>query len=546
MQAIILATSETDGLRPLTETLPTAMLPVLSRPVMVGAIEQLAQQGIKNVVVSLYHMPGNVEAYFGTGQRWNLSIEYVLQREQWGSAGDLKWAENLLTETFLALPAGQVFELDIQALWEWHKAHQSQATMIIHPRGVGPGVSVAASGQVTAIHPGASAPPSTMFSTGIYLFERQILQSIPARTEWDIFTDLLPHLIQRGVSVYGYPLAEFWHPIRSFRDYQAAHWSYLEHLEAGNQDGHRPVRPDIPLRARAVARGIWVGRNTLIHPAARLSPPVFIGENSFIGRDVELGPEAMIGSNVLVDDGATISHSTVLDSTYIGQFVHVKNNVASAGLLIDIETGKSIQVVDQFLLGEVRTFGSENFLQRLPDRMITFLLLVGLSPFLFLLGLIAWLSTGRLFSTVMRVGIRTSTSLTTDGTEQLRNFRLFRFSTRRANGKYSGLGKWLERWEFYRLPELWNVLIGDLRLIGVKSLSPDEAGKIIEKWQQKRNEYPPGFTGLWYAQTTPESTLDEILISDAYYVATRTWREDMRILWQTLLVWWKRAGKRPS
>ena len=43
MQAIILATSETGGLHPLTESIPTGMLPILGRPVMVGAIEQVAQ-----------------------------------------------------------------------------------------------------------------------------------------------------------------------------------------------------------------------------------------------------------------------------------------------------------------------------------------------------------------------------------------------------------------------------------------------------------------------------------------------------------------------
>ena len=566
MQAIILATSEAEGLKPLTEAIPAAMLPVLSRPVMVGAVEQLAQQGVKNVIVSLYDMPGSIEAYFGIGQRWNLSIEYVLQREQWGSAGALKWAENLLTETFLVLPADQIFELDIKALLDWHTARQSQITTVVHPHGTGvgyngPGVSLAPNGQVTAIrpgsdrstfyalrsalnataiHPGSDPSPAMEFGTGIYMCEPHVLRSIPPRTAWDISAHLLPHLLEQGTPVYGYRLPEFWHPIRSFRDYQTSHWRYLEHLEGGNQDGQRPVRPDIPLRARPVARGVWVGRNTLVHPAARLSPPVFIGENSFVGRDVELGPEAMIGSNVLVDDGATISHSTILNNTYVGQLVNVKNSIASAGLLIDVETGESTLVVDQFLLGEARTVGSESLLQRLADGILAFGLIAGVFPFGVLLGFAAWISTGKIFSRVGQVGMRTSS--TPVGNEQLRRFELLRFSTRR-DGKDSRLGKWLERWEFHRLPELWNVLTGDLRLIGVKSLYPDEASKMVEKWQQKRNEYYPGFTGLWYLQTHAESTLDEILITDAYYVATRTWREDVRIFWQTLPVWWKRMNR---
>jgi NDP-sugar pyrophosphorylase family protein len=542
MQAIILATTEMCGLSPLTESLPSAMLPVLSRPVMVGAVEQLAQQGIKNVFVSLSHLPGSVEAYFGTGQRWNLSIEYLLQRESWGSAGALKWAENLLTEPFLVLPADQVFELDIQALLAFHNAQGSQATLVGHPRGNGPGIELAPNGQVNGPRSGPGAPTERMPGTGIFLFDPRVLPFIPARTVWDIYTHLIPELLRRGVPVVGYRLPGLWHSIGSFKDFQAAHWKTLEHFETRKQANPPAVRPDIPLRARQVARGIWVGRNTLIHPTARLSAPVFVGENSFIGREVALGPEAMVGANALVDDGATVAYSTVLDHTYVGQFVNVHKSVASAGLLVDVETGESTQVVDQFLLGEARTGGADSFVQRLPERVVAFGMLLGGAPLLGLAGFLALIATGKVLTRVQRFGRQVGNPGPT-GEVQLRKLDLWRFSTRRANGRSPRLVQWLERGELHRLPELWNVVFGDLRLIGVKSLSLEETGKMIEKWQQKRNEYAPGFSGLWYLQTTANSPLDEILITDAYYVATRNWREDIRIFWQTLPTWWKRAWK---
>ena len=542
MQAIILATSETSRLQPLTDSIPTAMLPVLNRPIMVGVIEQLAQQGLKNVLVSLYHLPGSVEAYFGSGQRWNISIEYILQREPWGTAGALKWAENSLTDTFLVLPADQIFELDFKALLTWHKAHKSQATIVIRSNGTGPGVALASNGRVTALCPADTTPSPLGFSTGIYLFESSVLQAIPFRTVWGITEQLLPHLIEKRGAVYGYPLSGFWKPIESFGDFQTAQWSYLTHLELGDRDGYRsPIRPEIPFRAHPVARGIWVGRNTLIDPSVSLSPPIFIGENCFIGPDVELGPEAMIGSNVLVDDGATIAHSTILDNTYVGRFVHVKKSIVSAGLLIDVETGDSTQVVDQFLLGEARSFGAESFFQRLPDVLLALMLLLGFSPFLLGVALAAWLASGNIVSRVEQVGTHTHHAFPAQGENPLRIFTLFRFSTRKSNGEITSLGKWLEKWELHRLLELWNIVIGDLRLIGVRSLSLNETSKMIERWQQKRNEYFPGFTGLWYLQTHSTSTLDEILIADAYYVATRTWRDDLRIFWLTLPAWWKRA-----
>ena len=60
VQAILLATGETNKLRPLTETVPAPMLPVADRPVMLYAVELLARQGIKQILVSLYHLAGDV------------------------------------------------------------------------------------------------------------------------------------------------------------------------------------------------------------------------------------------------------------------------------------------------------------------------------------------------------------------------------------------------------------------------------------------------------------------------------------------------------
>ena len=106
-----------------------------------------------------------------------------------------------------------------------------------------------------------------------------------------------------------------------------------------------------------------------------------------------------------------------------------------------------------------------------------------------------------------------------------------------------GRGRWLQRWEWDRFPELWNVLRGDLDLVGVKPLSQDEATLLHEEWQQKRYECSPGLTGLWFIQTHAESDLEEILVADAYYVATHTWRDDIKVLWHTPSAWLRRSRR---
>ena len=72
------------------------------------------------------------------------------------------------------------------------------------------------------------------------------------------------------------------------------------------------------------------------------------------------------------------------------------------------------------------------------------------------------------------------------------------------------------------------------------TIDEDEAARLDEEWHQKRFDHPAGLTGLWYVQTDSQSSLDDVLVIDAYYAATRTWRDDLAILWQTPAAWLRR------
>ena len=89
MQAILIATGETGKLQPLTELIPSPMVPLANRPVMSYAVENLARFGIKNIIVNLFNSAARIASYFGDGSRWGVKLDYILQREPWGSAGAL-------------------------------------------------------------------------------------------------------------------------------------------------------------------------------------------------------------------------------------------------------------------------------------------------------------------------------------------------------------------------------------------------------------------------------------------------------------------------
>lgn len=265
---------------------------------------------------------------------------------------------------------------------------------------------------------------------------------------------------------------------------------------------------------------------------------MYIGDNCWIGRDTELGPGAVIGAGCMIDDEATVTMSTIWPDTYVGQLVNVNRRIVYPGMITDPDTGEQTAVVDPFLIGRVSAVtASVSRIASVINRFGAFLLLIILSPLFLLSGLLAAIgSGGRPLIGVPCAGERV---VLVNGQTTLRSFTLWRWRTRQPDGRYLWFGAWLERYEFHRLPELLNVIRGELQLVGVKPLALPEAELLGEEWQQRRHDAPPGFTGLWYVQAN--DTLDAVIVADVYYSATRTWREDLNILLRTPIVWLRRA-----
>ncbi|MGB0386346.1 MAG: sugar phosphate nucleotidyltransferase [Ardenticatenaceae bacterium] len=546
MQAIILATGENEKLSSLTVSMPSPMVPIANRPVMALAVELLARHGIKNILVNLYDRGGNIEAYFHEGNRWGVELEYLLQREPWGSAGALKWAATQLYEPCLVLPADSIVDLDIAAAIAYHYTHDAPVTCILHDpqEGEHPHAPLwlSADGRVST---GNLEPTegTLLSATGAYIFDPSILKFIPSRTHYDTYSDLIPALLEAGVSVQGYQMSGYWNRLDSLQAYQEAQSVFLRsasEMMTDNEEDFVSIRyPSI--EASPFSQGIWVGRDNIIHPNVRLTPPVYIGNGCRIGREVELGPGVVIGSNVIIDDEATVRNTTILEHTYVGQLVNLENRIVNKTLLIDIETSESTEVIDDFLLAEARPAIGGN-LRRFVELGSAFFLLILTWHATFLIAVATFITTGgAVFRRIPYVAKRPG-RIRSSGVIDPEIFHLLRFETTGADGNPTWLGRWLEKWQLHRLPELWNVLRGELGLVGVKPLSVEDASQIKEPWQRKRYQYPAGITGLWYIQTDPNSELNEVLITDAYYAVTRSWREDWKLVKKTPAAWLKRVS----
>ncbi|MFI5706748.1 sugar transferase [Kribbella sp. NPDC051620] len=94
-------------------------------------------------------------------------------------------------------------------------------------------------------------------------------------------------------------------------------------------------------------------------------------------------------------------------------------------------------------------------------------------------------------------------------------------------------GKFLRKTSLDELPQLLNVLRGEMSLVGPRPVLPFEA-ELFPDWAFDRFQVKPGLTGLWQVNGRNQLTMDEGLRWDLEYVSTRSVRLDLRIIFKTI------------
>lgn len=111
----------------------------------------------------------------------------------------------------------------------------------------------------------------------------------------------------------------------------------------------------------------------------------------------------------------------------------------------------------------------------------------------------------------------------------------------RDDPRCTRLGRWIRRLSLDELPQIWNVLLGDMSLVGPRPPLPREVPR-YEPWQMRRLEVKPGMTGIWQVSGRSELTFDEMVMMDIYYVDNWTLSLDLRILVRTVIAVLGRHG----
>ena len=103
----------------------------------------------------------------------------------------------------------------------------------------------------------------------------------------------------------------------------------------------------------------------------------------------------------------------------------------------------------------------------------------------------------------------------------------------RRDPRVTRVGRFLRRWSLDELPQLWNVLTGDMSLVGPRPALPVEVDA-YEDWHLDRLQVPPGITGLWQVKGRSDLPFDDYVRLDLFYIENWSVGYDMYILAKTL------------
>ncbi|RJQ29504.1 NDP-sugar synthase [Candidatus Parcubacteria bacterium] len=214
-QAVLLSAGLGTRLRPLTDTVPKVMVPLAGKPLLLHHMDQLKRFGVNEFFINLFYLPDVITSYFGDGSKFGFKVHYFLEKpEILGTAGGVKNFEELLGDNFLVLYGDTFYEIDYGRLFEFYLSHpdafgMGTARKTDHPWDSDLGV-LGDDGKVLKflIKPHKELPENYWGMSAPYVFEKKVLEYVPAGAYYEIAHNLVPDLLARGYHYYAYTLRE--------------------------------------------------------------------------------------------------------------------------------------------------------------------------------------------------------------------------------------------------------------------------------------------------------------------------------------------------
>jgi mannose-1-phosphate guanylyltransferase len=328
MKAIVLVGGEGTRLRPLTETVPKPLLPVMDRPFLGHVLDHLARHGTDEVVLSSPYLESTFEPFIASRLGSAPAISWITEAEPLGTGGAIVNALDHLgtADAVIALNGDILTDLDLTAMLAFHRERGASVTISLthvedaRPFGL---VPTDDEGRVAEFLEKPAAPVPGDVNAGTYVLDPSALHGFARGENVSIERQIFPAVIGDGRPVFGFLSHAYWMDLGTPEKYLQGHFDIFE----GKVEGLRYPAPwvhdtaEVSLRAhlgRWVAAGPGVAidadaqvEDSVLLPGARVGAGARV-RTSIVGPGASVGADATVTGSVL-GAGASVAGGTVLE-----------------------------------------------------------------------------------------------------------------------------------------------------------------------------------------------------------------------------------------
>ena len=285
---ILLVGGRGTRLAPITSEIPKPMLPVACKPVTEHQILAAQRAGITTLVLATSYLSEVFIPYFGDGSKWGIDLRYAVEKEPLGTGGAIANAAAHLDkgapdEAVVIFNGDVLSQHNLAAQIEFHKKAHAAVTLhliqVEDARAFGC-VPTAADGQVEAFLEKMENPVTNWINAGCYVFNRDVIDSIPRDTVVSVERETFPALISDKRRVFGYKEAAYW-------------------LDIGNPSA------------------LFKGSRDLVATDFLISPSAEVDSTAVLTGGTSIGAGAQIGAGAVLDNCIVSAHAIVKPGAHL-------------------------------------------------------------------------------------------------------------------------------------------------------------------------------------------------------------------------------------
>jgi mannose-1-phosphate guanylyltransferase len=297
--AILLVGGMGTRLHPLTLSTPKPMLPVAGVPFTEHQIVKAREAGITEIVLATAFKAEIFKPHFGDGSNFGIEIKYAVEESALGTGGAIRNAASALSgDGLVAIFNGDVLTgHDLDAQFNFHQKNDAEVSLylteVADARAFG-AVELDKENRVLAFNEKMENPPTNIINAGCYIFNRKVIDEIPAEKIVSVERETFPGLLKRGAKVFGFVDTSYW-------------------LDIGT--------PSALLKA---SKDLLCGAiNSAATPAH--NGDVLILDGGEVDSSAKIANGSVVGAGAVVEAGAELDGSILFDGAVVGPGSKLKN-----------------------------------------------------------------------------------------------------------------------------------------------------------------------------------------------------------------------------